>query len=302
MLEIKQLRYFIAVAEELHFGRAAERLHIAQPALSIQIRALEEKLGGRLFERTSRNVQLTSAGIHFLHEACLAVRQLEKAEFVARSVLNGTMGRLNIGYSGSVAYSGLLGQYIQPFRKHMPDIDIHLTEVDPLTQLESLQNEKLDLGFCTTFGLEVPKELCAEKLVSWPPCIVVPSTHRFATRTEVLMSDLVNENFVLYSNSNRDDGKALRALHDFEPNVVQRTSNLMSVLAIVSSGLGVSVVPEVMRTTLNHAGIVYIPLKEIGDITIDISMVYKEKTTNASLCSLLNYIKMARPDMGDTFN
>lgn len=291
MLEIKQLRYFIAVAEELHFGKAAERLHIAQPALSIQIKTLEEKLGGRLFERTSRDVRLTSAGTHFLHESYLAVRQLEKTELVARSVLNGTMGRLNIGYSGSVAYSGLLGQYIQPFRKHMPDIDIHLTEVNPLSQLESLKNEKLDLGFCTTFGLEVSEELCAEKLVSWPPCIVVPSTHRLATRTEVLMSDLVHESFVVYSNSDRDDGKALRALHNFEPNIVQRTSNLMSVLAIVSSGLGISVVPEVMRTTLNHAGIVYIPLKEIGDVTIDISILYKKKTTNASLCSLLNYIK-----------
>lgn len=291
MLEIKQLRYFIAVAEELHFGRAAERLHIAQPALSIQIRALEERLGGRLFERTSRNVQLTSAGVHFLHESYLAVRQLEKAELVARSVLSGTMGRLNIGYSGSVAYSGLLGQYIQPFRKHMPDIDIHLIEVDPLSQLESFKNDKLDLGFCTTFGLDVSEELCAEKLVSYSPCIVVPTTHRLATRTEVLMSELVHESFVVYSNSNRDDGKALRALHNFEPNIVHRTSNLMSVLAIVSSGFGISVVPEVMRTTLNHAGIVYIPLKEIGDITIDISMLYKKKTTNASLCSLLNYIK-----------
>ncbi|WMN88886.1 LysR substrate-binding domain-containing protein [Vibrio parahaemolyticus] len=296
MLEIKQLRYFIAVAEELHFGKAAERLHIAQPALSIQIRALEEKLGGRLFERTSRNVQLTSAGAHFLHESYLAVRQLEKAELVARSVLGGTMGRLNIGYSGSVAYSGLLGQYIQPFRNHMPDIDIHLIEVDPLSQLESLKNDKLDLGFCTTFGLDVSEELCSEKLVSWPPCIVVPSTHRLATRTEVLMSDLVHENFVVYSNSNRDDGKALRALHNFEPNIVHRTSNLMSVLAIVSSGLGISVVPEVMRSTLNHQGIAYIPLREIGDVTIDISMLYKKKTTNASLCSLLNYIKMTRPN------
>src|SRR6202049_785575 len=155
-MELRHLRYFLTVAEEGHFGRAAERLHIVQPALSMQVRALEAELGTALFERTSRRVVLTEAGVLFRVEAERTIQQAARAKDVAQRAARGEVGTVRIGFVGNAAFAGKLAADLSSLKLAYPKVEIGITELTPLRQVEAISSGHLDVGY--TYGVQYARE------------------------------------------------------------------------------------------------------------------------------------------------
>lgn len=247
-LELRHLRYFVAVAEELHFGRAAQRLHLAQPPLSQQIRKLEEILGYPLFIRTSRAVRLTAAGEIFLERARRTLRNVHEDMEEARSIGRGDEGSLRVGFIGSgmlTALPAMLGRYRQLY----PRVQLLLSESYTAGIAAALTRGVLDAGFLRDGG---PIDgLHSEPLFTEPFVAVLPATHRLAGRATISPADLHDEPFVYFTPSagRRAYEKPLSIFeaHGFRPNVVQEAPQWLTILRLVGAGLGVSVGPACTR-------------------------------------------------------
>src|SRR5579883_1058759 len=195
-IEIRHLRYFVAVAEELHFGRAAARLHIAQPPLSQQIRRLEEILGHALFLRTSRDVQLTAAGEELLERARHTLRKMDADISAVRKIGRGEAGALTVGFIGSgmlTALPKMLGRY----RRQYPQVDLQLRELYTEGLIDSLLNGTVDVGFLRAGGSV--EGLRIEALLAEPFVAVLPRRHSLAKQKTVAVKSLQHEPFVLFA-------------------------------------------------------------------------------------------------------
>lgn len=272
-MELRFFRYFVAVAEELHFGRAAERLAIAQPALSIQIRKLEDMLGGRLFYRDNRSVALTEAGRLFLDEARQTLERASRAEETVQRALRGELAALRVGYTPLAALSGIMGKAARAIRASHPCLELNLQELDPQSQLEALAQRRLHFALMPTRSLDFPSGLRAERLGEWPLEVVLPVSHALAEQEEVSLDDLRHERFVVYAEAEADDGLSLfRSIANFSPIVGQRATNATMVVALVGAGLGVSVQPASVTSFGIPKDVVFKPIK--GDHPmIDCSLV-----------------------------
>lgn len=243
-IELRHLRYFVAVAEELHFGRAAARLHLAQPPLSQQIRKLEAILGYPLLLRTSRVVRLTSAGELFLERSRRTLRKVEEDLEEARSIGRGEVGFLKVGFIGSgmlTALPALLGRY----RRQYPKVHLVLNEFYSAGVMRALQEGTVDAGFLRDGG---PGEgLESETLFSEPFMAVLPAHHRLARGATVSAGDLRDEPFVLFSPSvgrtAYDKTMSLCREHGFRPHIVQEAPQLLTIARLVEAGLGVTILP-----------------------------------------------------------
>lgn len=243
-IELRHLRYFVAVAEELHFGRAALRLHLAQPPLSQQIRKLEEILGHALFTRTSRSVRLTSAGEVFFERARRTLRNVQEDLDEARSIGRGEVGFLRVGFIGSSMLTRLpamLGKY----RRQYPNVHLQLSENFTSNLIQSLTKNTLDAGILRdgdpTEGLTI------EPLFSEPFVAVLPSGHPLAKRKTISAADLRDEPFVFFTPTAGTLAYrktiALCEAHNFRPRVVQEAPQWLTILRLVGAGLGVSIAP-----------------------------------------------------------
>jgi DNA-binding transcriptional LysR family regulator len=259
-MELRHLRYFVVVAEELHFRRAAERLHMSQPPLSQQIRALEREIGATLFERNQRKVELTAAGAAFLERAREILDAVEDAARQARRVQRGEVGRLAVGFVGSAMYS-FVPELLREFRAHAPDIALRLHELGTSEQLRQLEDGRLDVGF-----VRVPRtrpELTFETLVEEPVVAALPDAHPLATHPLLRLADLEGEPLVLLTRAGAPGlREALAEAIDRlggEERVVQEAAEMQTVVGLVAAGAGVSLVPESVRA-LARAGVTYRPL------------------------------------------
>jgi DNA-binding transcriptional LysR family regulator len=247
-IELRHLRYFVAVAEELHFGRAAERLHLAQPPLSQQIRRLEGILGYPLFLRTSRAVRLTAAGEVFLERARRTLRNVREDMEEARSIGRGDEGFLRVGFIGSSMLTPLpamLGRY----RSLYPRVQLQLSESYTASIAQSLNRGTVDAGFLRDGG---PTDgLHIEALFSEPFVAVLPQTHRLAGRSIISTADLRNDPFVFFSPTAGalayEKPISLCEAHGFRPRVVQEAPQWLTILRLVGAGLGVSIAPACVR-------------------------------------------------------
>src|SRR5215207_4822370 len=194
-MELRHLRYFVAVAEELHFGRAAERLRIAQPPLSRQIRDLEREIGAPLFERVPRGVELTPAGSAFLPEARLTLAQAERAQRTAQRAARGETGRLRVGFVEAATYSGILPDVLGFFRMHLPDIGISLLEMDPVEQAEAFRDGRIDLGMLHSPPADADRWLRVEPVYSDALVAALPNGHALAGRSRLTLGTLAAEAF-----------------------------------------------------------------------------------------------------------
>ena len=185
-MELRHLRYFVAVAEELHFGRAAARLNIAQPPLSRQIRDLEREIGVVLFERTTRGAELTVAGSAFLSEARLTLAQAERAQRTAQRAARGETGRLRVGFVEAATHSGVLPSVLSFFRMHLPSIGLSLFEMDAVQQSDALRDGRVDVGLLHSPPLDADRWLRVEHVHTDPMILAVPDTHRLAGRAQQL--------------------------------------------------------------------------------------------------------------------
>lgn len=205
-IELRHLRYFIAVAEELHFGRAAERLRISQPPLSQQIQALEEMVGARLLARNNRNVSLTQAGEMFLKEAYQVLDQVGRAAEKAARLDRGELGEMTIGFTSSAPFIGVVSRSLRAFRQHSPQVHIKMREINTKQQIEPLLNGELDLGVMRNTRL--PEVLHYQLLLREPLVAVVPEGHPLAETPggALRFQHLAQEPFVFFS---REVGTAL---------------------------------------------------------------------------------------------
>ncbi len=262
-VELRHLRYFVAVAEELHFGRAALRLHLAQPPLSQQIRKLEEILGHALFVRTSRAVRLTAAGEVFLDRARRTLRTVKEDLAEARSVGRGEVGSLRVGFIGSgmlTPLPAMLGRYR---RKH-PKADLQLREAMSSQIMQAILEGTVDVGFLRDGGPAAGLQV--EGLFSEPFVAVLPAGHSLAGRKTISAAALREEPFVFFpqvaGQVAYDKTLSLCEEQGFRPRIVQEAPQWLTVLRLVGAGLGVSIAPacvekiaapDVVCVRLSHA-------------------------------------------------
>lgn len=243
-VELRHLRYFVAVAEELHFGRAAERLHIAQPPLSQQIRRLEEIVGHQLFHRTSRSVKLTAAGELLLERALQILSRVEGDLESVRAVGRGETGTLTLGFVGSAMLTPLpsvLGRY----RKLFPKVKLRLREYYTANLMEALREGTADVGILRDGDRD--ESLGVEQLHQEPFITVLPASHPLAALKAVPIGRMKNEPFVLFARSVGETAwrRTVQVCerHGFQPNVVQEGPQWLTILRLVGAGLGITIAP-----------------------------------------------------------
>ena len=260
-IELRHLRYFVAVAEELHFGRAALRLHLAQPPLSQQIRKLEEMLGYPLFTRTSRSVSLTNPGKVLLERAQHTLRNVQRDLEETRSVGRGEVGSLHIGFVGSGMLTTLPAIF-RAYREAYPRVRLHLHESFTARVVEGLGKGTLDAGILRdgdpTEGVTITT------IFSEPFVAVLPASHRCAGQRSISPAALRDEPFVYYPRSAGarafEKPLAIFEEHGFRPQIVQEASHWLTILRLVGAGLGVSVAPACVRL-INSPDVVCLPLR-----------------------------------------
>lgn len=260
-LELRHLRYFVAVAEELHFARAAARLNLSQPPLSQQIRRLEEILGYPLFVRTSRSVRLTPAGETLLERARRTLHNVQRDVDEIRSIGSGEVGSLNVGFVGSAILT-VLPEIFRRYREAFPRVQLRLYESFTSQVVKGLENGTLDAGVLR--DSDTLETLEVTPLYNEPYVAVLPATHRCARQKSVAPAMLRNDPFVYYPRSAgaRAFEKPLTIFeeHGFRPHIVQEASHWLSILRLVGAGLGVSVAPACVRRIASPE-VVCLPLR-----------------------------------------
>jgi DNA-binding transcriptional LysR family regulator len=290
-MELRQLRYFVAVAEERHFGRAAERLHISQPPLSQQIRRLENEIGAPLLRRTTRRVELTAGGEVMLARARDILAALDGATEDARRAANGEFGRLAIGFTGSATYD-TLPVLAGALREALPGVVLDLRgELLTPAQVAGLLDGSLDLGVLRPPVRE--RELEIEILRREPLVAVLPDAHRLAGAAIVPLEELRDEPFVTYPSHFRsvlhDAVEETCAAHGFRPRVALEASETATLVSFVAAGLGVSLVPDSVRHMTVH-GAVYRPLGA-GAAEVELAVAWRRDDHTPALERALGIVR-----------
>jgi DNA-binding transcriptional LysR family regulator len=267
-LDLRLVEYFIAVAEELHFGRAAERLHIAQPSLSQQIRRLEAQLGVSLLERNSRNVHLTPAGHALLQEGR---KTLSQAQHAIKTVRAAGAPRLTVGFYGSAA-SELLPEVLREFSERLPGIEVSVREL-LLGSIDGILDGSVNIAF--TRLLPGQTELEVEVLIEEPRLAALASTHPLANRQTLTFADLRNESFVTNPVA-RQDGPPPRWLaeqrrHGLPGRVAAEATSLQEILALVAAGRGVCLVPQAVAHHYPRANVTYLPVTDADPAVVSLA-------------------------------
>lgn len=280
-MELRQLRYFLALAQELHFGRAAERVHIAQSPLSRQIKQLEDSLGVMLFRRTKHHVELTQAGRAFIPQARAVLAATDMAQSVAVQAAAGMSGRISIGYTNSAIYTSF-PQILVQYRRAYPQVQVQLFDsmLTPM-QLDALVDRRLDLGF-----LRPPVGHSAiDTLVvaSQRLMVALPAGHASASCDEIELEQLADQPFVMFSRG-LDSALAttmMRVCHDagFHPHIVQEVGDVPTMIALVAHGLGVALVPS-SASSMEIKGAVFRSLKGGGPV-LEMAMAWNRNVESA---------------------
>ncbi|BAJ81316.1 MULTISPECIES: LysR family transcriptional regulator [Acidiphilium] len=249
-MELRQLRYFVAVAEELSFSRAAERLNVSQPPLSMQIKALEEELGATLFNRTRRRVEITHAGVLLLDSARKALGELRRAAEVVALSAKGEAGLIRLGFTGSVPMLDMFPRLMRAFRDRYPEIGIELRHMSTAQQLQALLDEELDIGILRPpYYFQAGPGLVAHRIWRDELAVFLPAGHRLAGADGPLeLARLGSETFVSVAPDigcgMYDHFMTLCSEAGFAPRVVQHARELGSVLGLVAAGIGIAILPE----------------------------------------------------------
>lgn len=244
-IELRHLRYFVAVAEELHFGRAAARLNISQPPLSQQIQILEQQIGARLLARTNRSVSLTAAGRQFLADSRHILGLVNDAAARAERLYLGETGELRIGFTSSAPFIGAVSATLSSFRRHSPDVHIQTREINTREQISPLNEGSLDLGLMRNTLL--PDTLAWEVILREPLMAMIPRDHPLAAKPVVTLTELAAEPFVFFDpqvgTGLYDDILGLLRRYDLTPTIAQEVGEAMTIIGLVAAGLGVSILP-----------------------------------------------------------
>jgi DNA-binding transcriptional LysR family regulator len=298
-MELRHLRYFVAVAEELHFRRAAERLGIAQPALSQQIHQLEQEIEVLLFHRLTRGVELADAGRVFLDDARAILERVEQAKAKAQRVARGDQGMIRVGFTGSASFNPIVPSVIQDYRGRFPGIAVSLVESGTSQLVDSLRAGRVDAAFIRSPTGEVDG-LVVVGILEEEMLIALPSRHRLSTSASLALEALTGEPFILFPRASSPE------LYDtivlacrragFTPNIVQQAPEVASTLNLIAAGEGVSVVPGSMRH-MQPDGVVYRPI--LGDAPrAPLSLAYRSNEPSAAVRNLAALARRAAANVG----
>ncbi|MBR8838220.1 MAG: LysR family transcriptional regulator [Stigonema ocellatum SAG 48.90 = DSM 106950] len=292
-MELRHLRYFITVADERSFSRAAERLQIAQPPLSQQIQALEAELGVKLFDRRKRPLQLTLAGQAFLEESRSTITKLEQAVHKTQRIHQGELGYLTVGFTSSIA-NGVLPNILRTFRQQYPEVKLILREENSAFQIQGLRDHQTDIifvyqnyDFAEANDLEV-MPLLQEKLV-----VVLPEQHPLTTQSKISLTALADEEFVMphcpVVSGLSEQIYYLCVQAGFVPKVTQEAVFMVTILGLVASGIGISILPSSVQN-LRRKGVVYRSIQEKTTVT-QLTAVWRHDQSSTILQQFLDIAK-----------
>jgi len=297
-MELRQFRNFVAVAEELHFARAAERLGITQPALSQQIKAIEQRLGTRLFVRAKRRVELTQAGTVLLTEARSVLERAERAVALVRRAGRGETGRVEIGYVGAAMVQPTLPRVIRAFRESRPGVELSFRLFAMMDQLNALRDHELDLAVLRQPIGPLPDGMEAHPIVSEPLVVAAPEGHRAANGSSVCFADLANEDFIAFADP---PGVGLgQVLEDlareagFRPRVAQRVAEQSAMLGMIAAGIGVGLMANAVRF-LRMPGVRFLDISDTTRMT-EIVVVHRRNETAPAVRAFLDVAREAFRD------
>lgn len=276
-MELRHIRYFLAVAEEGNFTRAANRLHIAQPPLSQQIKALEEEIGTRLFVRTPHGAELTDAGKALYQQVSGVPQQLQLAKETALKAAKGETGKLRLGITGTAALHPAIPAVIRQYRRRYPEVELTIEEANSLALAEGLSSDRLDAAILRPSDSD-PSQLTVKHFLAEPLVLAFPASHPIARAHDVIdIQQLQHEPFILTPRS------LAVSLHDavvhvcqeagFEPIVGQPAPQIASILSMVSAELGISMLPESMQQ-LSVKGVVYRPILKTS-IQVELAVAHR---------------------------
>lgn len=294
-MELHQLRCFVAVAEELHFGRAAIRMHMTQPPLSRQVQLLERGLGIQLLERNNRSVKLTAAGQGFLRDARHILAFSDQAADGARRLARGEAGSLTLGFTAVSAYQ-MIPQLLARAAQDLPGLQFTLKEMVSSAQLEALAAHRIDVGFVRQVNDHAT--LDAQLISREPLLVAVPDNHPLARQPAIAVRDLDQQAFVMYA---ADEGRyfydciaGLFAMTGITPRYVYHLGQTHTVVSMVKAGLGVAIVPA-SAMQLHSDKLVFRPLKD-AKLHAELYMVSRQDNDNPALPAFKGLVDALRPD------
>jgi DNA-binding transcriptional LysR family regulator len=297
-VEIRQLRYFVAVAEELNFNRAAERLYISQSALSRQIQQLEENLSAVLLERNSKRVALTVAGESFYHHALRILGELQFAAEESKLLSAGQRGSLAIGIFGS-SILDLVPQVLKRFTSAHPEVRVALHPMDKDAQIQALRERRLTIGFNRLVPAEPDIE--QEEVRQEPLMLALGEGHRLAQRESIDLQEILEEPLILYPRGVRGSLvvqiRQMFERYGAQPVVAHEVTDVTTSIALVGGGMGLSIVPRA-AVNLRLPGVIYRPLNCRGDSTIELICLYRKGDQSPVLRSFLEVLREFRDEAG----
>ncbi|RUR35391.1 LysR family transcriptional regulator [Vreelandella populi] len=263
-LTFRQLSYFLVLSEELHFGRAAQRLHISQPPLSASLRQLEGELGVKLLERSSKRVELTPAGEAFQHQARRILGQLKDSQELVQRIAASASGLVRVGFTPAMLFRGL-PEVITNMKTHYPGIDIQLTERNSAQQVDAVVEEKLDIGFIHSMPLPEGIESLVLSDESFLCCL--PAHHPLAAQRTIAIKALANEPIIIFGRELAPHyyDRIISLFHheDVDPYICHEVSHWLTILALVANAMGVALVPQ----SLAKAGFINVRFLPLEDVT-----------------------------------
>ncbi|ASM74356.1 MULTISPECIES: LysR family transcriptional regulator [Roseobacteraceae] len=291
-IELRHLRYFLAVVDEMSFSLAAEQLNIAQPGLSQQIKTLESILRVTLLDRSRRQLRLTLAGEVFAKDIRRILAQVERATQTAQRAARGEIGSLAIGYVGSAAYAGALTRLVGAFRNSHPDVDLEIAEMEMLSQIEAIGQGGLDIGFIRP-PVPLPDGVATVTVLLEDLLIALPGVHQHAPDAKVKLTDLAEDDFITPQHPPQVSfhaytvdacGKA-----GFHPRLGPQGRDFMTIASMVSVGLGVALVPQSVQC-IQLPNVVYRPIADTPPKG-ELALAYRRGDPSAAV---QNFVQLAR--------
>lgn len=262
-MNLRQLNHFVTLAESLNFSRAAVELHIAQPALSISIRNLEQEVGAQLFERGPRRVSLTQAGQLALPAARHTLACAHDFSRIAGAAESGNAGKLKLSFVGGATFR-MLPERLPRFRRQFPDVEVELTEGTTTQVIEQVRSGAVDVGI-VRHPVVTPTHLAMQVLHTETLVAVVPRTHLLAARSSICLRELADEDFIQYSQTHAPSMNAVVSLAcqraGFLPAVAQEAIQIHTIISLVESGVGVSLVPDSCQVALRR-NVAFVPVRD----------------------------------------
>lgn len=294
-MDLRQLRYFIEVAEHLNFTEAAKHLYIAQSAVSQQIADLEKKLGVQLFIRNKRSVQLTNAGNVLLQEAIQLINKSEEAIKKTRQAELGIIGNLSIGFLGYTEKI-FLPYLIRRFRGNYPQIDLHIDQYNHGMLIEALNTGELDIGFTLGFGVDKISGLERKNIFTEKLSVVMYRDHPLADKSSIKISDLADERFIVLNRQESPQGfnqtLLICANNGFSPNIVSEPRLLSTVLMLVDTGMGIAILPKSLKL-YSSPSLHFVDIEGDQD-EYELVVAWKKTNMNKSISLFLNELEFAK--------